>query len=56
MKAIRAGAGPLDKAHDAVNIVGYFAELGSTIAGKHPFTSAQLDQLAEDGQWLLQSQ
>ena len=54
VKAIRAGAGSLDKAHDAVNIAGYYTELGAAIAGKHPFTSAQLAQLAEDGQWLIQ--
>jgi len=54
VKAIRAGTGALDTAHDAVNIAGYFAELGSKITGKHPFTAAQLDALAEGGQWLLQ--
>jgi hypothetical protein len=54
VKAIRAGSGSLDKAHDAVNIAAYFAELGTAIEGKHPFTEGQLAQLAEDGQWLIQ--
>jgi hypothetical protein len=54
VKAIRAGTGPLDRAHDAVNIAAYFDELGASIANKHPFTPAQLSQLAESGQWLVQ--
>jgi hypothetical protein len=54
VKAIRAGTGPIDKAHDAVNIVGYFNELGPAVTGKHPFTAAQLAELAANGQWLVQ--
>jgi hypothetical protein len=54
VKAIRAGAGPLDKAHDAVNIAAYYQELGPAVAGKHPFTGAQLADLAAAGQWLVQ--
>lgn len=54
VKAIRSGHGPLDKAHDGVNIVGYFKELGAAIAGKHPFTEAQLATLATDSAWLVQ--
>ena len=41
VKAIRAGTGALDKAHDAVDIAAYFGELGASIAGKHPFTAAR---------------
>lgn len=54
VQTLRSGTGKLDKAHDAVNIPAYFAELGAPIAGKHPFTAAQFAQLAEGGQWLLQ--
>lgn len=51
--AIRTGSGVLKRAHDAVNIAGYFAELGSAVTGKHPFTAAQLASLSQTGQWLV---
>ena len=53
VRAIRAGNGPLDKVKDAISIAAYFTELGSAIAGKHPFTAAQTSDLASEAQWLL---
>lgn len=50
---IRAGKGPIDEARDAVAIAALFNEHAGALANKHPFSKASLDQLAEDGDWLL---
>lgn len=55
VKAIRRGSGALDTARDAVAIVALFREQSAELAGKHPFTAAQLDALATDGNWLVQN-
>lgn len=52
--AIRAGSGPLDRAEDFVAVAGLYSEYESAIAGRHPFTAAQLDRIAEVGATLLQ--
>jgi hypothetical protein len=51
--AIRAGSGPIDLAQDAVALQGLFHDLGASVAGKHPVTEAQLQQLGTEGEWLL---
>ena len=53
VEAIRAGTGKLDKARDCVAIAGMFAEYAATLAGKHPFSAAELDLLATHGAWLV---
>lgn len=53
VKKIRADKGPLDEAYDAVAIVAMFQELEAKLAGKHPFTKEALQQLADDGNWLI---
>ncbi len=52
--AIRAGSGPLDRAEDFVAVAGLYREYEGALAGKHPFTAAQLDRIAEVGATLLQ--
>lgn len=51
---IREGTGPLDRAEDFVAIGGVFAEFAGALAGKHPFSDAQLARLADVGASLLQ--
>ena len=53
VQAIRLGPAPIDTCREAVAIVALFSEYTITLAGKHPFTSAQLNQLWEQGHWLL---
>ena len=55
VRAIRAGSGKLDQARDAVAIVALFREYEAALAGKHPFSAAQLKTLAERGDWLVQT-
>lgn len=52
--AIRAGSGSLDRAEDFVAVAGLYREYGPAIAGRHPFTAAHLDRIAEVGAALLQ--
>jgi hypothetical protein len=49
---VRAGHGKLDFANDCVAIGGIFADAAAALAGKHPFTKAELDLLATKGAWL----
>lgn len=51
---IREGNGPLDRAEDFVAIDGVFTEFAGALAGKHPFSAAQLARLADVGAALLQ--
>lgn len=55
VQAIRSGKGPLDNAQDGVAIAGMFAEFAPSLEGRHPFTAAQLDQLEEVGNALVQT-
>ena len=52
VRAIREGTGRLDLARDAVAIAGLFEEKAKDLAGKHPFTDAQLATLGTEGAWL----
>jgi hypothetical protein len=53
VRKIRAGRGPVDEARDGVAIVALFHEHEKALSGKHPFDTAFLSRLAEDGNWLL---
>lgn len=53
VKSIRADQGAVDEARDAVAIVALFNERAAELKNKHPFTKASLEQLADDGNWLL---
>jgi hypothetical protein len=53
VRKIRAGRGKLDRAGDAVAIASVFEEKKGALAGKHPFTAAQLATLRDKGGWLL---
>jgi len=53
VRAIRAGTGSVDEANDAVVIVALFREHAADFKNKHPFDEAFLQQLADDGHWLL---
>ena len=53
MKAIRVGPRPMDACREAIAIVAVYSDHSAELAGKHPFTSAQLDQLWEQGRRLL---
>lgn len=53
VRAIRAGTGPIDAARDAVSIAALFQELGSAVAGKHPFSPEYFDEMRGHGEWLL---
>jgi hypothetical protein len=52
---IRTGKGPLDEARDGVALVATFNTYDKALAGKHPFTTEMLTQLAEDGNWLIKA-
>lgn len=51
-QAIMANQGPIDEANDCIAIPEVFREYEAQIAGKHPFTAAQLDELSNTGNWL----
>lgn len=53
VKAIRVGPGSIDACREAIAIVAVYSDFAVELAGKHPFTAAQLDQLRERGHWLL---
>ncbi|MDI3291556.1 hypothetical protein [Polyangium sp. 15x6] len=55
VRAIRTGKGKLDNARDCIDIAGLFREVAPTLAGKHPFSDEQLDELAKTGTWLVQT-
>jgi hypothetical protein len=55
VQAIRTGKGKLDNARDCVDIAGLFEEFEGALAGKHPFTSAHLTELATTGTWLVKN-
>jgi hypothetical protein len=52
--AIRKGSGALDHAQDALAIPSVFQENDELIGHRHPFTSAMLKKLGEDGDWLVE--
>lgn len=51
--AIRAGTGKIDMADDGVALVDLFEKNAAAIAGKHPFTPADLEELRAASEWLL---
>jgi len=53
VRNIRADKGQVDEANDAVAIVALFREYAVKLQGKHPFSEAFLQTLADDGNWLL---
>jgi hypothetical protein len=53
VQSIRRGPEPVDTCREAIAIVALFAEFTISFTGKHPFTTAQLDELREQGHWLL---
>ncbi len=54
VQRIRSGHGKLDSAQDCVAIPGMFYEFSSALAGKHPFTAAQIERIEELGTMLIQ--
>lgn len=50
---ILTGHGQFDTAEDCVSLATLFRKHQATIAGKHPLTTAQIDEMAEVGAWLL---
>lgn len=52
--AIRQGQGALAAAEDALAIPAVFQDNEELIGHRHPFTSAMLKKLAEDGDWLIE--
>jgi hypothetical protein len=53
VQKIRQGTGQIDTARDAVAIRALFLEYYLAVSGKHPLTQTFLDELAQDGEWLL---
>lgn len=53
VQKIRQGTGQIDTARDAVAIRALFLEYYLATSGKHPLTQTFLDELAQDGEWLL---
>jgi hypothetical protein len=50
---ILKGHGPFDTAEDCVALSALLRKHAVAIAGKHPLTTAQIDEMAEVGAWLL---
>jgi len=55
VQAIRLGPAPIETCREAIAIVALFAEHTIAFTGKHPFTAAQLNDLWEQGHWLLRA-
>jgi hypothetical protein len=53
VQRIRQGTGPVDTAKDAVAIRALFQEYYLAVYNKHPLSQMFLDELAQDGEWLL---
>jgi hypothetical protein len=53
VQKIRQGSGQIDTARDAVAIRALFLEYYLKVSSKHPLTQTFLDELAQDGEWLL---
>jgi hypothetical protein len=53
VQKIRQGTGAVDTAQDAVAIKGLFFEYYLQVLNKHPLSQTFLDELAQDGEWLL---
>jgi hypothetical protein len=54
VQTIREGHGKLDGAQDCVAIPGVFYEFSTALAGKHPFTTHQIERIEELGTILIQ--
>jgi len=52
VRAIRTGSGALDHARDGVALAELYRASAAALAGKHPFTPAYLDEIAELGERL----
>jgi hypothetical protein len=52
VEKIAEGRGAVDEANDCIAIPDCFREYAKQLGTQHPFTQAQLDQLAADGNWL----
>jgi hypothetical protein len=50
---ILRGHGQFDTAEDCVSLATLLRKYSATITGKHPLTTAQIDEMAEVGAWLL---
>lgn len=50
---ILTGHGQFDTAEDCVSLATLFRKHQQAIAGKHPLSTAQIDEMAEVGAWLL---
>lgn len=50
---IAAGSGTRDRAEDCVALAALFRNHAAAIAGKHPISTAMIDQAASVGSWLL---
>lgn len=53
VQSIRLGPAPIETCREAIAICALFAEFVTSFTGKHPFTPAQLDELRDQGRWLL---
>ncbi|MDI1451068.1 hypothetical protein [Polyangium sp. 6x1] len=50
---IAAGRGLRDRAEDCVSLASLFRKHAAAVSGKHPLTTAQIDDAAEVGSWLV---
>ncbi len=50
---IRAGSGKLDMAQDGVALADLYTRFAGDLAGRHPFTTAEITELREAGEWLV---
>lgn len=53
VRLIRAGKGTIDAARDGIALEALYVDHDAVIGGKHPFTRANLAEVAATGHWLL---
>jgi hypothetical protein len=53
--AIRAGKGPMDSARDGIALEALYREYAAKLAGKHPFSDADFQEVAELGSFLVRA-
>jgi len=51
---IRKGRGKFDLARDGLDLAGLYTDQAAAIAGKHPFTVGDIENLRKDSEWLLE--
>ena len=53
--AIRQGKGPIDAARDGIALEALYREYATTLRNKHPFTEAELTEVADLGNYLVRA-